>query len=145
MSKGRIVEVIGAVLDVEFDGELPGIYNALEVKMPSQNGAGGTLVLEVQQHLGDNKVRAVAMDSTDGIARGLAAADTGAPISVPVGEATLGRLFNVIGDSIDDLGEVKADDYWPIHREAPAFEDLEPTEEVFETGIKVIDLSLIHI
>ncbi|MDO8736131.1 MAG: F0F1 ATP synthase subunit beta [Thermoleophilia bacterium] len=140
MNTGTIVEVIGPVLDVKFEGKLPSIYNALEIQLPREDGTTMRLIAEVQQHLGDNKVRAVALDSTDGIARGLEAADTGAPISVPVGDATLGRLFNVIGDAIDDLGEVKADDYWPIHREAPAFEDLEPTEEVFETGIKVIDL-----
>ncbi|MHB9111222.1 MAG: F0F1 ATP synthase subunit beta [Thermoleophilia bacterium] len=140
MNTGTIVEVIGPVLDVKFEGKLPSIYNALEIQLPKEDGTTMRLIAEVQQHLGDNKVRAVALDSTDGIARGLDAVDTGAPISVPVGDATLGRLFNVIGDAIDDLGEVKADDYWPIHREAPAFEDLEPTEEVFETGIKVIDL-----
>ncbi|MBI5869565.1 MAG: F0F1 ATP synthase subunit beta [Actinobacteria bacterium] len=140
MNTGTIVEVIGPVLDVKFEGKLPSIYNALEIQLPKEDGTTMRLIAEVQQHLGDNKVRAVALDSTDGIARGLDAVDTGAPISVPVGDATLGRLFNVIGDAIDDLGEVKADDHWPIHREAPAFEDLEPTEEVFETGIKVIDL-----
>ncbi|MHB1391209.1 MAG: F0F1 ATP synthase subunit beta [Thermoleophilia bacterium] len=140
MNTGKIVEVIGPVLDVKFEGKLPAIYNALEIQLAREDGTTLRLIAEVQQHLGDNKVRAVALDSTDGIARGLEATDTGAPISVPVGEATLGRLFNVIGDSIDDLGEVKADEYWPIHREAPAFEDLEPTDQVFETGIKVIDL-----
>ncbi|MHB0867686.1 MAG: F0F1 ATP synthase subunit beta [Thermoleophilia bacterium] len=140
MNTGKIVEVIGPVLDVKFEGKLPAIYNALEIQLPREDGSIMRLIAEVQQHLGDNKVRAVAMDSTDGIARGLEATDTGSPISVPVGEATLGRLFNVIGESIDDLGEVKADEYWPIHREAPAFEDLEPTDQVFETGIKVIDL-----
>ncbi len=141
MSKGRIVEVIGAVLDVEFDGELPGIYNALEVKRPSQNGAGGTLVLEVQQHLGDNKVRTVAMDSTDGLARGMEVTDTGSPITVPVGQPTLGRLFNLIGDTIDGGEPIDKDaERWAIHRPAPTFEHLQPTAEIFETGIKVIDL-----
>ncbi len=140
MNTGKIVEVIGPVLDVKFEGKLPAIYNALEIQLPREDGTTMRLIAEVQQHLGDNKVRAVALDSTDGIARGLEAADTGAPISVPVGNATLGRLFNVTGDALDDFGEVKADDYWPIHREAPAFEDLEPSDQVFETGIKVIDL-----
>jgi len=140
MNTGKIVEVIGPVLDVKFEEKLPAIYNALEIQVPQEDGTTKRLIAEVQQHLGDNKVRAVALDSTDGIARGLEAADTGDAIKVPVGDATLGRLFNVIGDSIDDLGEVKADEYWPIHREAPPFEDLTPTDEIFETGIKVIDL-----
>ncbi|MHB1360984.1 MAG: F0F1 ATP synthase subunit beta [Thermoleophilia bacterium] len=140
MNTGTIVEVIGPVLDVKFEDQLPAIYNALEVQVPQEDGTSKRLVAEVQQHLGDNKVRAVALDNTDGIARGLEVVDTGGGISVPVGNATLGRLFNVIGEAIDDGGEVKADEKWPIHRQAPAFEDLTPTDEVFETGIKVIDL-----
>ncbi|MHB8158975.1 MAG: F0F1 ATP synthase subunit beta [Thermoleophilia bacterium] len=140
MNTGTIVEVIGPVLDVKFEEQLPAIYNALEIQVPQEDGTSNRLVAEVQQHLGDNKVRAVALDNTDGIARGLEVVDTGDGISVPVGNATLGRLFNVIGEAIDDLGEVKADEKWPIHRAAPAFEDLTPTDEVFETGIKVIDL-----
>ncbi len=140
MNTGTIVEVIGPVLDVKFEEKLPAIYNALEIQVPQEDGTSNRLVAEVQQHLGDNKVRAVALDNTDGIARGLEVVDTGDAISVPVGNATLGRLFNVIGEAIDDLGEVKADEKWPIHRSAPAFEDLTPTDEVFETGIKVIDL-----
>ena len=140
MNTGKIVEVIGPVLDVRFEEKLPAIYNALEIELPQEDGTTKRLVAEVQQHLGDNKVRAVAMDNTDGIARGLEVVDTGDAILVPVGDATLGRLFNVIGEAIDDLGEVKADERWSIHREAPAFEDLEPTDQVFETGIKVIDL-----
>jgi len=140
MNTGTIVEVIGPVLDVKFEEQLPAIYNALEIQVPQEDGTSNRLVAEVQQHLGDNKVRAVALDNTDGIARGLEVVDTGDAISVPVGNATLGRLFNVIGEAIDDLGEVKADEKWPIHRSAPAFEDLTPTDEVFETGIKVIDL-----
>jgi F-type H+-transporting ATPase subunit beta len=140
MNTGTIVEIIGPVLDVKFDKQLPAIYNALEMKIPQEDGSVRRLVAEVQQHLGDNKVRAVALDSTDGIPRGLEVVDTEAPIKVPVGQVTLGRLFNVIGDTIDMKGEVKADEYWPIHRDAPAFEDLEPTDQVFETGIKVIDL-----
>ncbi|MCL4472605.1 MAG: F0F1 ATP synthase subunit beta [Actinobacteria bacterium] len=140
MNTGTIVEVIGPVLDVKFEEQLPAIYNALEVQVPQEDGTSKRLVAEVQQHLGDNKVRAVALDNTDGIARGLEVIDTGDGISVPVGNATLGRLFNVIGEAIDDLGEVKADENWPIHRSAPAFEELTPTDEIFETGIKVIDL-----
>jgi F-type H+-transporting ATPase subunit beta len=140
MNTGKIVEVIGPVLDVKFEEKLPAIYNALEINLPQEDGTTKRLVAEVQQHLGDNKVRAVAMDNTDGIARGLEVVDTGEAIMVPVGDATLGRLFNVIGEAIDDLGEVKADERWSIHREAPSFEELEPTDQVFETGIKVIDL-----
>jgi F-type H+-transporting ATPase subunit beta len=140
MSKGSIVEVIGPVIDVKFEGELPSIHNALIINIPTEDGKTSRLVAEVQQHLGDNKVRAVALDSTDGIARGLEAVDTGDAIMVPVGNVTLGRLFNVIGDVIDGKGDIKVEERWPIHREAPAFEDLEPTDEVFETGIKVIDL-----
>ncbi len=140
MNTGTIVEIIGPVLDVKFEKELPAIYNALEISVPKEDGTTMRLVAEVQQHLGDNKVRAVALDSTDGIPRGLEVVDTGAAISVPVGDVTLGRLFNVIGEAIDNKGEVKAEEKWPIHREAPAFEDLTPTDEVFETGIKVIDL-----
>jgi F-type H+-transporting ATPase subunit beta len=140
MNKGRIVEIIGAVIDVEFPDELPAIYNAIEIDVETEAGRI-FLVSEVQQHLGDNKVRAVAMDSTDGLARGMEVVDTGKAITVPVGEATLGRLFNLIGDPIDE-GEPIPDDVerWPIHRAAPGFEDLNPTVEIFETGIKVIDL-----
>ncbi|MEK7816729.1 MAG: F0F1 ATP synthase subunit beta, partial [Actinomycetota bacterium] len=140
MNKGKIVEVIGPVLDVSFEGDLPSIYNALVVEIPRDGESPQKLVAEVQQHLGDNKVRAVALDSTDGIARGLEVTDTGEPIMVPVGDATLGRLFNVTGNPIDDKGEVKAEQRWSIHRKPPQFEDLEPTDEIFETGIKVIDL-----
>ncbi len=140
MNKGKIVEVIGPVLDVKFEKELPAIYNALEIEIPQEDGKSMRLVAEVQQHLGDNKVRAVALDSTDGIARGLEAVDTGDAIKVPVGNGGLGRLFNVTGDVIDGKGEVQVDERWPIHREPPEFEDLEPTDEIFETGIKVIDL-----
>ena len=133
---GTILEIKGVVLDMHFEGELPNIYNALEI--PREDG--GTLVAEVQQHLGDNKVRAVAFDTTDGLARGTAVHDTGAPISVPVGDATLGRIFNVLGEAIDGGDEVDAAQKWPIHRAAPAFHELNPTEEIFETGIKVVDL-----
>ena len=135
---GRIIEIKGVVLDAVFDGHLPAIYNALEITMPD----GRTLVAEVQQHLGDDRVRAVAMDATDGLARGTAAYDTGASISVPVGEATLGRIFNVLGQTIDkgDTAAIDAAPRWEIHREPPAFDTLTPTAELFETGIKVIDL-----
>jgi F-type H+-transporting ATPase subunit beta len=140
MNKGKIVEIIGPVLDVEFGDMLPAIYNALEVDVETESGRI-RLIAEVQQHLGDNTVRAVAMDSTDGLARGMEVTDTGQPITVPVGEATLGRLFNLLGDPIDEGADVPAEtERWPIHRPAPAFEELEPTTEVLETGIKVIDL-----
>jgi F-type H+/Na+-transporting ATPase subunit beta len=137
---GRVVEIKGVVIDAVFHGELPSIYNALRILFDeTDERAAGFLVAEVQQHLGNDRVRAVAMDSTDGIPRGAEVQDTGAPISVPVGEVTLGRIFNVLGEPIDDAGSVKAD-RWPIHRAAPAFEELQPTVEIFETGIKVIDL-----
>src|SRR3954447_15968824 len=135
---GRIIEIKGVVLDAVFDGHLPAIYNALEITMPD----GRTLVAEVQQHLGDDRVRAVAMEATDGLARGTLAYDTGASISVPVGDATLGRIFNVLGQPIDkgDSTAIDAAPRWEIHREPPPFETLSPTAELFETGIKVIDL-----
>jgi F-type H+-transporting ATPase subunit beta len=133
---GTILEIKGVVLDVRFDGTLPSIYNALEIARED----GTTLVAEVQQHLGDDRVRAVAFDTTDGLARGAAVRDTGAPISVPVGERTLGRIFNVLGDAIDEGADLPAGDTWPIHRKAPGFDELNPTAEIFETGIKVVDL-----
>ena len=140
MNKGKIVEIIGPVLDVEFPESLPAIYNALEIDVPTASG-NLRLVAEVQQHLGDNKVRAVAMDSTDGLARGVDVIDTGQPISVPVGQPTLGRLFNLLGEPIDEGPPLPKDvERWPIHRPAPDFGELEPTIEVLETGIKVIDL-----
>ena len=139
---GKIVEIRGVVVDVVFPDRLPEIYHALQIAVPEEEGRPATeLIAEVQQHLGDDTVRAVAMDSTDGIPRGADVVDTGAPITVPVGEQTLGRLFNVLGETIDertdDLGAV---DRWPIHRDPPTFESLKPTLEIFETGIKVIDL-----
>ncbi len=141
MNKGKIVEIIGPVLDVYFEQELPAIYNALEIRAADPSGEEIRLVAEVEQHLGGNKVRAVAMDSTDGLARGMEVLDTGQPVTVPVGEATLGRLFNLIGEPIDEGAPLPADvERWPIHRPAPTFDALEPTTEVFETGIKVIDL-----
>ncbi|NLG64318.1 MAG: F0F1 ATP synthase subunit beta, partial [Actinobacteria bacterium] len=140
MNKGRVVQVIGAVVDVEFPDELPAIHNALRIPM-DRDGQQAELMVEVQQHLGGDKVRTVAMDSTDGLARGVEVIDTGEPMTIPVGEPTLGRVMNVLGETIDQ-GEPLADgvERWPIHRPAPSFEALEPTDEVFETGIKVIDL-----
>jgi F-type H+/Na+-transporting ATPase subunit beta len=136
-TKGNVVQVIGTVVDVEFPAEaLPDIYNALELGI----GDGKTLVLEVQQHLGNNWVRTLAMDTTDGLRRGAEAIDTGEPITVPVGEPCLGRLFNALGEALDGLGEVKADVHWPIHRPAPPLDERETTPQVFETGIKVFDL-----
>jgi F-type H+/Na+-transporting ATPase subunit beta len=139
---GKIVEIRGVVLDAVFAGDLPEIYNALRVAVPAQDGREAVdLVAEVQQHLGNDRVRAVAMDSTDGLARGLDVEDTGVAISVPVGDATLGRLFNVLGDTIDGKEDgFDGAERWPIHRDPPTFEELQPTTEIFETGIKVIDL-----
>ena len=137
---GKIVEIRGVVIDAAFHGELPSIYNALRIEVPEQEGRPAVdLIAEVQQHLGNDRVRAVAMDSTDGVPRGADVEDTGAPISVPVGQVTLGRIFNVLGAPIDEGEEVEGE-RWPIHRPAPTFEELEPTVQIFETGIKVIDL-----
>ncbi len=137
---GRIIEIKGVVIDAVFPDELPEIYTALEIEIAAGD-TSRTLVAEVQQHLGDDRVRAVAMDSTDGLARGVVCVDTGGPISVPVGAPTLGRLWNVIGEPIDELEPIAADtERWSIHRDPPAFRDLSPTIETFETGIKVIDL-----
>jgi F-type H+/Na+-transporting ATPase subunit beta len=133
---GSIIEIKGVVLDVRFEDQLPSIYNAVEITRED----GTILVAEVQQHLGDNKVRAVAMDTTDGLARGTAVRDTGGPISVPVGERTLGRIFNVLGEVIDQAGDLPEGEKRPIHRLAPSFDQLDPSEEIFETGIKVVDL-----
>jgi len=137
MATGKVIQITGPVIDVEFPpGDLPGIYNALEIERPD----GEMLVVEVQQHLGNNWVRAVAMSTTDGLARGLDVVDTGAPITVPVGEVTLGRVFDVLGHPIDGKGDVKAEKFLPIHRDPPAFDQMETEAQVFETGIKVIDL-----
>src|SRR3954463_10237779 len=147
---GRSEEVQGVVIEAVFDEEEPPeIYNALEVTFDSPEeeegvsagtSAQGTLVFEVQQHLGDDRVRCVAMDTTDGLSRGTEIRDTGGPITVPVGEQTLGRIFNLLGDTIDEGDPVETEERWPIHRSAPTVEDLTPTREIFETGIKVIDL-----
>jgi F-type H+/Na+-transporting ATPase subunit beta len=143
MATGKVIQITGPVIDVEFPaGELPAIYNALAIERPGGQKVEGTstLVVEVQQHLGNNWVRAVAMSTTDGLSRGLDAVDTGSPIRVPVGEVTLGRVFDVLGHPIDGKGAVKATETLPIHREPPAFEDMVTELQVFETGIKVIDL-----
>src|SRR5687768_6926979 len=135
MATGHITQIIGTVIDVEFPpDQLPDIYNAIEVERD-----GTPLVAEVQQHLGNNWVRALAMDTTDGLRRGTLAVDTGKAISVPVGEKTLGRLFNVLGEPLDSLGDIQAE-HWPIHRQPPSFEEQETQAQVLETGIKVIDL-----
>ena len=140
MNAGTIKEIIGVVVDVDFTGQkLPAIYNALEVQDRREDE--GRLVLEVQQHLGENMVRCVAMDSTDGLVRGTSVADTGAPITIPVGENALGRLMNVIGEPIDGKGAF-ADDSprLPLHRAAPALEDQVTSDQMLETGIKIMDL-----
>ena len=132
---GKITQIIGAVVDVNFDGDLPEIYTALEV-----NNSGNKLILEVAQHLGENDVRTIAMDATEGLKRGDEVVNTGSPISVPVGPENLGRIINVVGESIDEKGEVKTKEKWPIHRAAPKFTDQATETEQLVTGIKVIDL-----
>ena len=142
MSKniGKVVQVIGAVVDVEFsDGNLPSIFTALEITNPNNSDAP-SLICEVAQHLGDNVVRTIAMDATAGLVRGMDAVDTGNPIMVPVGKAAVGRILNVIGRPVDELGPVNAEKYYPIHRPAPQFTDLNTKVELLETGIKVVDL-----
>jgi F-type H+-transporting ATPase subunit beta len=139
MNKGKIVQVIGPVVDVEFPEPLPAIYNALTVEYPVM-GQKTKLTLEVEQHLGDGWVRAVAMSSTEGLKRGLEVVDTGAPISMPVGDGVMGRVFDVIGNAVDERGPVKADKYYPIHRPAPTLVDQSTSPQVLTTGIKVIDL-----
>ena len=137
MSVGRISQVIGPVVDVQFEpGHLPPIYNALEIARDGRS----KLVLEVAQHLGEGSVRTVAMDSTDGLVRGMEVRDTGSYITTPVGQEVLGRIINVIGEPVDEAGPVNAEERWPIHRPAPKFDDLTTSTEMFETGIKVIDL-----
>src|SRR4029079_16423871 len=134
---GRVIQITGPVVDIEFPaGQLPGIYNAVEIQREGQD----SLVCEVQQHLGNNWVRSVAMTTTDGLARGVAVLDTGAPISVPVGEATLGRVFELLGRPIAHKGPGGTDLRLPIHRSAPAFDQQSTEVEVFETGLKIIDL-----
>ncbi len=136
MAKGKVAQVIGTVVDIEYPpDELPALFNAIEI--PTD---GGKIVLEAQEHIGNNWVRCLALSPTDGLGRGAEAIDTGAALTVPVGRATLGRLFNVTGEPLDDLGPVKAKEHWPIHRPPPSFQDQETTTEVLETGLKVIDL-----
>ncbi len=140
-ASGNIVQILGPVIDVEFpEGALPNIYNALSLTNPSISSDEDNLVLEVAQHLGENVVRTIAMDSTEGLTRGMTVKDSGDQIKVPVGEAVLGRILNVIGEPVDEAGEVKSDTYYPIHRSAPEFTSLSTQTEILETGIKVIDL-----
>jgi len=140
MNTGKIVQIIGPVVDVEFSGTLPAIYNALTVDFTPPGGSATRLTLEVQQHLGGNWVRAVAMSTTEGLKRGQVVNDSGTPISMPVGEAVMGRVFNVTGDAVDEQGPVKADKYYPIHRTAPPLVDQSTSPQILTTGIKVIDL-----
>ncbi len=138
---GEITQVIGPVIVVNFTGgNLPAIYNAIKVEATTESGVKINLTAEVQQHLGDNRVKAVAMSSTDGVQRGMRAVDTGSPVSVPVGKVTLGRIWNVLGEAIDQQAEPQITERWPIHRAAPPLVNLEVTPQVFETGIKVVDL-----
>ncbi len=143
-NKGRVVQVIGPVLDVEFDADrMPEIYNALRLSAETGSGRQIDLVAEVQQHIGRSQVRAVSMSSTDGVQRGMEVVDTGRSIAVPVGEPALGRILNVLGEPVDERGPVAGGEdveRWPIHRPSPRFDDLEPKTEIFETGIKVVDL-----
>ena len=143
MNKGKIIRIVGPVVDVEFTADnLPAIYNAVVIRTEDQDDKNfeGNLKLEVEQHLGNNTVRCVAMSSTDGLVRGMVAVDTGNAITVPVGDATLGRLLNVVGDTIDNNGEIAGGERWGIHREAPTFAEQNSSKEILETGIKVIDL-----
>ncbi|HEX5725507.1 MAG TPA: F0F1 ATP synthase subunit beta [Longimicrobiaceae bacterium] len=139
---GRVIQVIGPVIDAEFEGQLPEIYNAIVISQPAGDGREAVEVtLEVQQHIGRNQVRAVAMSSTDGVVRGMDVVDTGRSIAIPVGVNALGRILNVLGEPVDERGEIPADaERWPIHRDPPAFVNLESKTEVLETGIKVVDL-----
>ena len=140
-TQGRVVQVIGAVIDVEFaSGHLPEIYNAIEIVGTNPAGEEKKVVCEVQQMLGDNRVRSVAMSTTDGLTRGMIATNTGQPITVPVGVGTLGRILNVLGEPVDEAGPIVCDERWPIHRHAPDLTELETETIVFETGIKVVDL-----
>jgi F-type H+-transporting ATPase subunit beta len=137
LNKGYVTQIIGPVLDIEFsNGNLPPIYSAIKIELED----GSSTIVEVQQLLGDNKIRAVSMRSTDGLRRGVEAIDLGAPITVPVGTPTLGRIFNVIGEPVDEQGDVSSNETLPIHRDAPAFTELETKPSIFETGIKVVDL-----
>jgi F-type H+-transporting ATPase subunit beta len=141
MNEGKIVQIIGPVVDIDFSGgKLPAILSAIRIPQSDGNGQQGELVVEVQQHLGDNRVRTVAMDSTDGLSRGVTCYDTGGPIKIPVGPNSLGRLINVLGQGIDGLSPIKSEMQYPIHRPSPEFDSLSTKKELFETGIKVVDL-----
>jgi F-type H+-transporting ATPase subunit beta len=143
LNEGKIVQVIGAVVDCEFGKKLPAILNAIKIEQPADPSKGLPeikITLEVASHLGENKVRTIAMSTTDGLVRGMKAVDTGQPITIPVGEGALGRIMNVIGEPVDGLGPIKSDTMSSIHKEAPAFVDQVPATEVFETGVKVFDL-----
>lgn len=141
VTEGKVVQVMGPVVDVEFpEGKIPAIYNALKLTNKAINDQADNLVLEVAQHLGENVVRTIAMDSTDGLSRGVSVKDTGAQISMPVGREVLGRILNVTGDPVDEAGPVNAKKFYPIHRQAPLFDELKTVPEILETGIKVIDL-----
>jgi F-type H+-transporting ATPase subunit beta len=141
VAEGKVVQVMGPVVDVEFpEGKIPAIYNALKLTNKAINDQADNLVLEVAQHLGENVVRTIAMDSTDGLSRGVSVKDTGAQISMPVGREVLGRILNVTGDPVDEAGPVNAKKFYPIHRQAPLFDELKTVPEILETGIKVIDL-----
>jgi F-type H+-transporting ATPase subunit beta len=140
MNEGRIIQVIGPVVDIYFPTQLPEIYNAIKISNPTINDKEGNLVVEVAQHLGDNVVRCVAMDTTDGLVRGMKGVDTGDHITVPVGKGTLGRIMNVVGEPVDEMGKIEHTERWPIHRAQPEFVDQNVTVEAFETGIKVVDL-----
>ena len=136
MNTGKVIEILGPVLDIRFkDGELPNLLNAVEVRGDNKN-----LICEVMQHIGDNVARCIAMGSTDGLRRGLDAVNTGSPITVPVGEECLGRVFNLLGEPVDNMPAPEAKERWPIHRPAPAYDEQETATEIFETGIKVVDL-----
>src|SRR3954468_3044536 len=138
-NEGTVEQVTGVVIDVAFPDHVPEIFHALEIEVPPEGGrTEGKLTLEVQQHIGDDRVRAIAMDATDGVKRGDKVVDTGGPITVPVGKETLGRIFNLLGEPIDEGPAVEVDERWPIHRPAPEVEDLAPSQEILETGIKVV-------
>lgn len=140
MNKGKIIQVIGPVVDIHFPDKLPEIFTAVRITNPSINDKEGNLVVEIAHHLGDNIVRTIAMDSTEGLVRGMDCVDTGEHITVPVGEGTLGRIMNVVGDPVDELGPIETKDRWPIHRPTPSFVDQDVSTDAFETGIKVVDL-----
>ncbi|MBF0554262.1 MAG: F0F1 ATP synthase subunit beta [Nitrospirae bacterium] len=145
MKTGKVAQVIGAVVDVAFEGDLPAILNALKIETPgdpANNMPPIRLTLEIASHIGDGMVRTIAMTSTDGLVRGMSVVDTGKPISIPVGNETLGRIMNVIGEPSDNKGPIKTAEHWSIHREAPSFVEQEPTTQVFETGVKVFDLMI---